>query len=275
MPKLSMYCITLNPEHLKLINNLNYLPVGLGNSNFSNEWLTDKSKINISDKNDFYGEYTFHYWLWKNNIINQDGWIGFCQYRKFWKKNFSDLENKNFSTLNNIILKEIPDKLQNYESIIGENFYVNQFRFSKFIKHNFKTMVFKPNLFFDEKKRTIKFHFDMMHGHGNLDKAIDVMQKKDKKDFRDFVNTEVSFNPHNMFICKDKKILFSYYESLFPWLLDCEKIFGFKNLNSYGLKRIYGFLAERYMSYWFKKYTKFTILPIQFIDLSNFLNPQQ
>ena len=30
----------------------------------------------------------------------------------------------------------------------------------------------------------------------------------------------------------------------------CEEIFGF-NLEGYGKIRIYGFLAERYLSYWF------------------------
>ena len=39
----------------------------------------------------------------------------------------------------------------------------------------------------------------------------------------------------------------------FPWLENCEKLFGFNNLKGYGLTRIYGFLAERFMSYWFKK----------------------
>ena len=170
-----------------------------------------------------------------------------------------------------MLLKKIPENLNEYETIIGEDMFVNQFRFSKFIKNNFKTMILSPNLFFNKSKRTIKFHFDMMHGHGNLDKAIQVLDKKDKNDFKDFVNTEVSFNPHNMFICKNKNILHSYYESLFPWLLNCEKIFGFKDLKGFGLQRIYGFLAERYMSYWFKRYTKYKILPIQFKDISNFL----
>ena len=132
-------------------------------------------------------------------------------------------------------------------------------------------MLLNPILFFNKDKRTIKFHFDMWHGNGNLDKAIEVMDEKEKSDFKDFVNNEVSYNPQNMFICKKKEILFSYYESLFPWLLKCEKLFGFKNLKGYGLQRIYGFLAERYMSYWFKKYTKHTILPIQFKDISDFL----
>ena len=103
---------------------------------------------------------------------------------------------------------------------------------------------------------------------GNLEKAIGLLEKKDQDDFNKFVNTEASFNPHNMFICKSKEILNNYYESVFPWLERCESIFGF-DLKGYGLKRIYGFLAERYMSFWFKKYTKFTTLPIVFQDISD------
>ena len=60
-----------------------------------------------------------------------------------------------------------------------------------------------------------------------------------------------------------------YYNSVFPWLAKCEKLFGF-DLEGYGLKRIYGFLAERYMSFWFKKYTKFRLMPIIFKDISDF-----
>ena len=77
-------------------------------------------------------------------------------------------------------------------------------------------MIKKPSLFFDKSKRNIKFHFDMMHGNGNLDKAIDLLDQKDRDDFRKFVNTEVSFFPHNMFICKSQKILNKYYSDIFP-----------------------------------------------------------
>ena len=266
-----MYCLSMNPNHIKMIKDLGYIPVGLGKNKFSKKWLTDKKLINISKKNKYYGEYTFHYWLWKNNKIDFDGWIGFCQHRKLWKKNLSSLKDNNFNSFNDVLLKEITTDFYEFDSIIGENFFVNQLRFSKFVKHNFKTMFFEPSLFFNKEKRTIKFHFDMMHGHGNLKKAIQVLDTKDKNDFNDFVNSEVSFNPHNMFICKNKEILFSYYDSLFPWLYNCEKIFGFKDLKGYGLQRIYGFLAERYMSYWFRKYTKYKILPIQFKDISDFL----
>ena len=106
-----------------------------------------------------------------------------------------------------------------------------------------------------------------MHGDGNLKRAINLLEEEDRTQFLNFVNSEVSFNPHNMFICKSKKTLFKYYDTVFPWLEKCEKEFGF-NLDGYGLKRIYGFLAERFMSYWFRKNTKFTTMPIIFKDIS-------
>ena len=268
MKNIKIYCITLNNEHYEKINQLGYLPVGLGNKIKSKSFLRDNTNNNISEKNPFYGEYTFHYWLWKNRILeNEKNWIGFCQYRKHWADKNESTNLKTLDDLNKILLKKITTNYNQYESILGEEIFINQFRASKFIKKNLKTMIINPSLFFNKNKRSIKFHFDMMHGEGNLNKAIKLLNNVDQGDFKDFVNTEVSFNPHNMFICKSYKILESYYSALFPWLSDCEKIFGF-NLESYGLKRIYGFLAERYMSFWFKKYTKYTTAPIIFKDIS-------
>ena len=80
-----------------------------------------------------------------------------------------------------------------------------------------------------------------------------------------------SFNPHNMFICKTN-ILKNYYEVVFPWLEKCEKIFGFDNLNSYGKKRIYGFLAERFLSFWFKKNYNVKEINILFKDINDYKN---
>ena len=265
-----MYCLTLNPNHEKLIKSISYIPVGLGNAKFSSNILNDKQGDNISEKNPFYGEYTFHYWLWKNAKIEHQNWIGFCQYRKFWTSTITNQKELNFNEFESIILKSITKKLDDYEAILGNEMHINKFRLSKFVKHNLKKMLLSPSFFYDKSKRNVKFHFDMMHGDGNLDKAIDMLESYEREDFRDFVNSNTSFNPHNMFICKTKKILFHYYNSVFPWLERCEKIFGFKNLKGYGLQRIYGFLAERYLSYWFKKYTKYTMLPIIFKDISDF-----
>ena len=48
----------------------------------------------------------------------------------------------------------------------------------------------------------------------------------------------------------------------------CEKEFGFDD-KTYGKVRIYGFLAERFMPYWFRKNSKFLEWPIVFNDLNN------
>ena len=267
---LDMFCLSLNPEHFDLIKALNYIPVGLGKSSFGKDWLSDTGTKNISKKNEFYGEYTFHYRLWKNDEIKTNNWIGFCQYRKFWVKKKITNNNLTFEELKTKTLEVIPEELQTFDAIIGEDLFINQLRISKFIKRRFKKIFLNPSLLLS-KNRTIKFHFDMMHGDGNLDKAISVLDAKEQNDFKDFVNSEVSFNPHNMFICKNKEILFDYYNSLFPWLERCEKIFGFESLEGYGLKRIYGFLAERYMSYWFRKYTKYYLMSIYFKDLDDYV----
>ena len=108
-----------------------------------------------------------------------------------------------------------------------------------------------------------------MHGENNLKEAINLLDHQNQNDFRQFVNTEVSLNPHNMFICKSKQKLKDYYETLFPWLESCEKLFGFKDLKGFGKIRIYGFLAERFMSYWFQKNTIYKTMPILFYDIGN------
>ena len=270
MKNTSIFCLTLQPDHEEVIKRLSYIPVGLGNQKFSEECLSDKNGDNISFKNPFYGEYTFHYWVWKNYLDKiKTSWVGFCQYRKFWAINSKEVNLIDFDKFSNSLLKKIPDNYEDYESILGEPLFVNQFKLSKFLKHNFKTMIKNPILFFNKKKRNLRFHFDMMHGSGNLSKAINLLDNSEKKDFSNFMEDSVSFNPHNMFICKSKEHLQLYYDSIFPWLERCEKEFGFE-LKGFGLKRIYGFLAERYMSYWFKKYTKFKLMPIIFKDVSDF-----
>ena len=268
-----MFCLSLEPNHYDFIKELGYLPVGLGEKNFSKDWFTDKSGTNISKKNKNYGEYTFHYWIWKNylNELKED-WIGFCQYRKFFPSPEYNNDKINLDNLKNYVLKSIPNNLEKFDSILISPMYVNQFKMMKFFKKGFKIILKKPYLMINKNKRNINFHFDLMHGEKNLNKAIDLLDEKNRNDFKNFVNSQVSFNPHNMFICKSKNILKNYYEEIFPWLEKCEQLFGFQNLKGFGKIRIYGFLAERFMSYWFQKNTRFAIVPVIFYDIRNDLN---
>ena len=269
---LKMFCLTVEPKHLDYIKDLNYTPVGLGEKKFPDNCVSDKNGDNISSKNKYYGEYTFHYWLWKNHLqnLNQD-WIGFCQYRKYWSLQFTPNNQINIKNLKSKILKKIPDDYNKFDVILGEPFFVNKRKIMKFLKKGFPLVISNPQILFNKNARNIKFHFDLMHGRNNLDNAIDLLSIENRNSFRKFVNEEVSFNPHNMFICKSKKLLESYYKEVFQWLENCEKLFGFDKLKGYGLTRIYGFLAERYMSYWFKKNGHCKELPILFHDINDHL----
>ena len=267
---LNMYCISLEPSHLNFIKSLGYIPVGLGDKNFSNDWMKDDTGANISAKNKNYGEYTFHYWVWKNYLDKmKSGWIGFCQYRKFWTLKQYDQTNLNIEKIPSMVINEIPKEYNNCDVILGKPFYINERKTSKFVKKGLNLIIKNPSVLFSKNQRNLKFHFDLMHGENNLSKAINLLDEKNKNDFDNYMKTNFYFHPHNMFICKSKELLKSYYDVIFPWLERCETIFGFKNLKGYDLTRIYGFLAERFLSYWFCKNSKTKTMNITFYDINN------
>ena len=264
MQNLKMFCICIHNELLEKVQKLDYIPVGLGDSTFDQNWLRDNSGDNISDKNKFYGEYTFHYWFWKNylNKTTDSDWIGFCAYRRFWScKNQSNTKEK----FTEKILNKVPEIWNNYDVVLGDHIWVNNIKWIKILKYGKIPLIKNPNAIF-KKNRSIKFHFEIFHGNGLIDKAIDLLNTNDREDFRDYINNNCSYNQGNMFICKSKNLINKYYETIFEWLNDCEKIFGF-DLFGYGKIRIYAFLAERFLPFWFKKYAKYIEWPIIFNDL--------
>ena len=125
----NIYCLCLHNELLDVVKKLNYIPVGLGENLFDSEWIKDDMGTNISEKNKFYGEHSFHYWFWKNKIdkIEDNEWIGFCAYRRLWvNKNYS--ENK---TIYENALQEIPDEWSNYDTILGDEMNLTHLKFMK------------------------------------------------------------------------------------------------------------------------------------------------
>jgi hypothetical protein len=251
---LELFCVTNKP--VEFIENSFYKLAWVGPEEAPQDYIRCDIDENIFFKEKYYSELTFQYWYWKNllNFENKN-WIGFCQKRRFWtKKNYPvKLRDQN---INQIILDKPQKEWEDFESIICKPIELNQIKKIKMIKRGYKSLLKNPLPFFDKNKRTIKFHFDMHHGYGNIDKAIDVMSNKDREDFREYLNVNTSFNPHVMFISKND-IIDKWFNDLFVWLFECEKIFGFKDLYGYDTKRLYAYLAERYLSFWFKKYTKY------------------
>ncbi len=268
MKSLKMYCFSLANSNLDKIKKINYIPVGLGKGGFDKEWLRENTKDNISEKNSWYGENTFYYWLWKNELKkNFDAdWIGFCHYRRFWLK---DSKEKDYENFKKSIVQEAPTEWKNHEVVLRDEVYVNSTKLSKILKYGKKQLIKNPFVFLSKKKMTVKVHYDMYHGYGEMDKAIELLDNENREDFRKWVNTAGSFNANNVFICKSHSLYNDYCKSLFNWLERCEEIFGFDPNRSYSRIRVYAFLAERYLSYWFKKNSNYILWPMKFHDITN------
>ena len=171
MNSLNIYCLSIYPVQFNLFKKLKYIPVGLGKNNFSDGWLKDNTGNNISKKNPYYSEFTFHYWFWKNLIhtIPDNAWIGFCAYRRFWSNN-DNLRSEEIDKIVNIknfeqyALKEIKTSWNNYEVILGEEIKLNRIKLIKIIKNGgIKSIInnYKP---FISGEMNIKFQFDIFHG---------------------------------------------------------------------------------------------------------------
>ena len=263
MISLKIYCVT--NKRLKLLENSNLNLVGVGCEEFPDNYIIPNKLDNIYFKEKNYSELTFHYWYWKNLLNSEKStWVGFCQKRRFWTKSSDNLEINKSNLIQNLLIEPEHD-WENYNSIICEPIKVTGVKKMKLIKRGWRNIIKDPSLIFSKKNESIQLHFDMHHGYGNLDKAIEMLNNDDKLDFKKFVENNSEFNPHIMFIAKPK-IIKLWFSSLFPWLEKCEKIFGFENLKGYDTSRIYAYLAERYQSFWFKKYTVYKENPWVFID---------
>ena len=264
---MKIFCLSIYNNNYEKFKKLNLIPVGIGDEKFDSHWLNDKGAQNISSKNKNFGEYTFHYHLWKNILVNKDynDWIGFCTYRRFWT-NGSTENVQSFEDLDNILINEKSSDWKKFDVILGEPLVFKKIKNSKLIKRNIIEVIKKPSVLF--KRNTLMDQFRIFHGSFFLEKSIELLSSINRSDFIEFLNG-YELNPYNMFICRNSKILGEFYNEIFPWLFKCEEEFKDLNLKGYDKVRIYGFLAERYMPYWFKKNFDTTTCPITFFEPEN------
>jgi len=254
MTKLNIYCVT--NKRVNFLENHIYNLAWVGNENAPINYLRCDNKKNIFFKEKYYSELTFHYWYWKNLLsLEKNEWVGFCQKRRFWIKPGSEINSINRDNIKKFLITKPLDDWKNYDSIICSPIKVSGVKKIKLIKRGWKNLIKDPTIILNKKKENIALHFDMHHGYGNLNKAIEEIEQQDRNDFKEFVYQKDSFNPHIMFISK-VRIADNWFGTLFPWLERCEKKIGFKGLVGYDKTRLYAYLAERYLSFWFKKYSK-------------------
>ena len=264
--KPEIFCVT--NKHLKFFEKIDYNLAAVGKDKFPPKYIKCDTGENIFYKEENYSELTFHYWFWKNRLNkhkDRNNWIGFCQKRRFWLQKKENINDLSLNVISSKLLKTVPEEWKNHDSVICEPIDLTSPKKIKVLKKGWKNFIKDPTILFNKRKQTVKLHFDMFHGYGKLDQAIDVMHEKDQLEFRNFVNQSTSFNPHIMFIAKPD-IINKWFFDLFSWLSKCESIFGFKELKGYETKRLYAYLSERYLSFWFRKYANYIEWPYIFID---------
>ena len=163
MNKLQIYCVT--NERVKYLEDTKLVLAGVGKKQFSKNYITCLRGKNIQHKERNYSELTFHYWFWKNqlNKCKPNTWIGFCQKRRFWLK--SNTKIKNFKTLKKNLILKPNKKWKKYNSIICKPIRVDNPKKMKIVKGGWRNLLKDPSVFYNQKKQTIKLHFDMHHGH--------------------------------------------------------------------------------------------------------------
>jgi hypothetical protein len=247
-----IFCLTIYPENYKLLSSFGLFPVGLGNLKYNSYFMTDKSGDNISHKNKYYGEYTFHYWLYKNYLdqLSKYKWIGFCTYRRFWIKNNKSNEINTIEKLKENLLVDLSD-YDDYDVILTKPIHLGETKILKILKnYGIINSIMDPALLF-KFRYNLYDHFKIFHGEFYLKKSIEFLDNEEKKEFLDFLKTN-KFNAHNMFVVKNHKILKKFYDKIFNWLFECEKFINLKKLQGYEVRKL-GFLAELYLNFYFKK----------------------
>lgn len=229
--KIKIFCAST--IYRKILDKMpkNIVPFGVGNGFFPNHWLSEKDGKNIIQLNKHYGEHSCIYWVWKNylNEFQDDDWIGFCHYRKFWLNDLHLLKQKySFDNLYNNFLKDDNSIFKKNDVILVQPIiYSNK------------------NLFQD---------FQDVHKTDILKSSLSYLNNSLKSDFESHLNSNILY-PLNMFIVK-KNIFIKYCENVFPWLEKCMNYCDKNNLLIDYNIRLPSFLSERFVSFWFSAYKK-------------------
>lgn len=125
--KYTIYVSTFGKKVLKIRGGIPIEVGAAGRENFLYSLRDDTGK-NISKENEYYGELTGLYWVWKNTSIADDDIIGFCHYNKalnitrrracaWLRKNENGIITLKPSKIRN---HPVPDEVQAVMSILHE-----------------------------------------------------------------------------------------------------------------------------------------------------------
>ena len=225
--------------------------VGLGR-------LNEISGYSIASKNKQFCELTAHYWVWKNIIptLHPNDYIGFCHYRRY------------FTFGNKISIDEIEsfDPTDIICKIFNEGYNCILPTPLEFSQHTWiKNTIKYKRLFTPYTKYRLIEQYDDNHILDDLLVAVDLLPIEHRNKFEKYIKTNYTLSAYNMYIARVKDFN-DYFKLLFAWLFEVENKIDISSRDAYQ-SRLFGFLAERFSSYYFQTYMKPYFSDVTFYDL--------
>jgi len=220
--------------------------------------INDRNGDNISELNPYFCELTAQYWIWKNHFPSKDSndLVGFCHYRRFFS--FDSTSSTPTELMESGSRSAINSCLKDVEVILPEGitFPVKQHWFSWSKKTG--------KLKFPWGKATLLEQWQTGHQYESLILATEILPKNHKKGFLEHLNT-YELHPYNMYIAR-VKVLNEYFSILFPWLFEYKEFLNKSVRSDINQSRLFGFISERFASYYFSRNHKFTTIPVKLIS---------
>jgi hypothetical protein len=238
--------------------------IGLGEVSFPKTWIDIRNHKNISHKFFSYADLIAHYYVWKNLLpkYDENQWIGFFQYRRFWLK-YKITKEYSLNSFDDLILTEPDLSWKDYDAVIPAPFIFKK-KFKELCK-NIYLFKFLKDINYVKYYTKVQKQFEDSLGPSGREIIIDIVKMlpdSEKIEFKEFLNKRNYLSAHGMYISK-KRIINCYSETLFLWFLKCENIINKNNnLSLLQNQRIFQYINERFLDYWMSKNVKIIRWPI-------------
>lgn len=212
-----------------------YQPILTARTDWNPEgMLKDDSGDNIAYKNEYYGELSGHYWVWKNFLPHTDAeYIGFCHYRRFL--------NFDLTPMPIIPFKPILEK--DFKKI-----------FSKYTEENILKCIDGYDIVLPHPQRfsgMLYSQYLSWHPKEDMNLALNII----RDNYPDYAKTALDVMSKNqMHSCLNfiirKKLLKDYFEWIFGLFEILEKQTDWSRYKEYQKIRTPAFIAERFFNIW-------------------------
>lgn len=270
---MTIYCIT--HKTVPGLEGRHVVPIAVGPASRSSPYLRDsEGSDQIAERNANWCELTAQYWVWKNRFPahhERGELVGFCHYRRHFVHPYHArihgpvMPYSDFAGCEESLIAE-PLMAGRCEALIAEALPI---RLSTGLRPALKDLrtssrLRRAGVSHRGAVRSVALHYGQIHRIDDLLAASELLPSLHRKAFLDHLATTDFIHGYNMYLAP-VPVLEAYFRLLFDWMFKVEERLQTR-VQAYDAyqRRIYGFLAERFSSYYFTQRVKSQPCPVVF-----------